>query len=107
MPTIRPKLVVNDPTLRRPTVKQMSATERSVVRRSAAARSNRRFRRYWCGDSPKRAPELPAEMRGRELGGAGERRHVQGLAIARVDEVLRAEQVPGWVRVRHSSRVLR
>lgn len=47
------KLVVNDPTLRRPTSRQISATERSVVRSSAAARSSRRDRRYWCGDSPK------------------------------------------------------
>ena len=48
----RPKLVVNDPTLRNPTVKQMSATLRSVERRSAAARSRRRVKRYWCGVSP-------------------------------------------------------
>ena len=49
---MRPKLVVNDPTLRSPTVRQMSATERSVVRSSAAARSSRRVSRYWCGVSP-------------------------------------------------------
>src|SRR6188768_3680472 len=30
----------------------MSVTERSVLRRSAAARSRRRVRRYWCGVSP-------------------------------------------------------
>ncbi len=53
MPNAWPKLVVNDPTLRSPTVRQMSATERSVLRSSAAARSSRRVRRYWCGVSPK------------------------------------------------------
>ena len=45
MPYVRVKLVVNEPTLWRPTVKQISATERSVVRRSAAARSRRRVSR--------------------------------------------------------------
>ena len=53
MPNVRPKLVVKDPTLDSPTVKQMSATERSVVRSSPAARSRRRVSRYWCGVSPK------------------------------------------------------
>jgi hypothetical protein len=53
MPNVRPKVVVNDPMLRNPTVRQMSATLRSVVRNSAAARSIRRVRRYWCGVSPK------------------------------------------------------
>jgi hypothetical protein len=52
-PYVRPKLEVNDPTLRSPTLKQMSATVRSVFRKSDAARSSRRVRRYWCGDSPK------------------------------------------------------
>ena len=42
---MRPKLVVNEPTLRSPTVMQMSATVRSVVRSSAAARSRRRVSR--------------------------------------------------------------
>jgi hypothetical protein len=35
------KLVVKEPTLRRPTAKQISATERSVVLSMAAARSRR------------------------------------------------------------------
>ena len=51
-PNARPKLVVNEPTLLRPTVKQMSATPRSVCRSSAAARSSRRVSRYWCGVTP-------------------------------------------------------
>ena len=45
MPNVRVKLVVNEPTLCRPTERQMSATERSVVRSSAAARSSRRVSR--------------------------------------------------------------
>ena len=40
-------------------------------------------------------PELPAEVRRREARGAGQRRHVQRLAVAGVDQVLRAEQVAG------------
>ena len=49
---MRVKLVVNEPRLWRPTEKQMSATDRSVARKSAAARSSRRVRRYAWGDSP-------------------------------------------------------
>ena len=45
-PYVRLKLEVNEPTLCRPTETQMSATERSVVRSSAAARSMRRVSRY-------------------------------------------------------------
>src|SRR3984957_14763464 len=52
LPEIRPKLTVNEPTLPAPTAKQMSATDQSVVRSNAAARSSRRVSRYWCGDSP-------------------------------------------------------
>ena len=48
-----------------------------------------------------RPAELPAEVRGRKLGGAGEGSHVQGLPVAGVNEVLRAEKMPGWMRVRH------
>ena len=51
-PWMRVKLVVNEPTLCHPTAMQMSATLWSVVRSSAAARSSRRVRRYWCGVSP-------------------------------------------------------
>ena len=97
----RPKLVVNEPTLRSPTVKQMSATERSVLRSSAAARSSRRVSRYWCGVSPK-------ARRNSRLKCAGERRaarasvgYVERLAVAGVDEILRAEQMPRGKERRH------
>ena len=46
-PNVRPKLVVKDPTLLSPTLKQTSATLRSVFRNSSAARSSRLVRRYW------------------------------------------------------------
>ena len=46
MPWTRRKLVVNDPTLVSPTSKQISVTERSVLRSRAAARSSRRVSRY-------------------------------------------------------------
>ena len=45
-PNARPKLDVNEPTLLSPTVKHTSATLRSVLRSSAAARSSRRVSRY-------------------------------------------------------------
>ena len=40
------------------------------------------------------APELAAEVRRRELSRSGESRHVERLAIARVNQILRPEQVP-------------
>ena len=93
-PNARVKLVVNEPTLWRPTVKQIAATERSVVRRSEAARSSRRVRRYWCGVSPN-------ERRNSRLKCAGERGDVERVAVARVDQVLRAEQMPVGMDERH------
>ena len=50
---MRRKLVVNDPTLVRPTAMHTRATDQSVVRSRAPARSRRRVSRYWWGDSPK------------------------------------------------------
>jgi hypothetical protein len=52
MPYVRVKLLVKEPTLCKPTAKQMSVTERFVVRSRAAARSRRRVSRYECGASP-------------------------------------------------------
>jgi hypothetical protein len=49
---MRLKLVVNEPMLDNPTAMQTSATELSVLRKSAAARSRRRVSKYACGDSP-------------------------------------------------------
>jgi hypothetical protein len=45
--------------------------------------------------------ELTREMRGREMRGPGERRHVEPLAVAGVDQVLRAEEVADWMDRRH------
>src|SRR4029450_658877 len=45
-PHVRVKLVRKDPPLRSPTARQISATEWSVCRSSAAARSSRRVSRY-------------------------------------------------------------
>ena len=68
--SVRVKLVVNEPTLCRPTEKQMSATERSVVaqqRRGALEPAGQQVgvRRLAEG-----APELAAEVRAREAGRA-------------------------------------
>src|SRR5262245_14379860 len=40
------------------------------------------------------SPKFPAEVRRREVGGAGKRRHVERLAEARVRDVLRTQQMP-------------
>ena len=77
---MRPKLVVNEPTLRSPTVRQMSATERSVFRSSAAARSSRRVSRYRCGVSPKvrRNSRLKWAGESRAARASGARRAARG-----------------------------
>jgi hypothetical protein len=49
---------VNEPTLLRPTSAHTRATEWSVPRNSAAARSIRRVSRYWCGVSPNACRKL-------------------------------------------------
>ncbi len=98
---MRWKLVVNEPTLRSPTDMQMSATERSLTRSSAAARSSRRVSRYACGETAERAPELAREVRAREPGGAGEVADLERLEVAGVGEVARTEQMSGGRHVRH------
>ena len=45
--------------------------------------------------------ELAREVRGREVRGAGKRSDLERLAIAGVDEVLRAEEVPDRVNGSH------
>ena len=50
-----------------------------------------------------RPPELAAEVRGRKMCGACERRNVEGVAIARVDEVLRTQQMSGGWMADHRS----
>ena len=95
MPYRRPKLVVNEPTLRRPTIRQISATERSVVRSSAAARSSRRVSRYWCGVSPNSRRNSRLKWAGERRAAFASGRHVERLEVARVHQVLRAEQVAG------------
>jgi hypothetical protein len=42
-----------------------------------------------------RLAELAAEVRGGKMRGACERGHVQGIGIARVDEVFRPQQMSG------------
>ncbi|HEY8629134.1 MAG TPA: hypothetical protein VIL73_01150 [Gaiellaceae bacterium] len=94
IPNARPKLVVNDPMLRSPTVRQMSATAIGVAQqRSCAlepAGEEVLVRRLAEG-----APELAAEVRRREPRSACEGRHVERVPVAGVDQVLGAEEVPG------------
>jgi hypothetical protein len=45
--------------------------------------------------------ELATEMGGREVRGTGELRYVERCVVTRVDEVLRAEEVPDWMGWRH------
>ena len=55
---------------------------------------------------PERPPELPAEVRGREPRGLGESRHVEGIGVAAVDQVLGAEQVAAGVGGGHASGII-
>jgi hypothetical protein len=49
-----------------------------------------------------RPPELAAEVRRREVRDPCERGHVERLAVARVDEILRPQEVPSrWNRRAH------
>ena len=101
MPNVRVKLVVKEPTLDSPTEKQMSATERSVFlqQRGGAlepARQQVPVRRLAEG-----ALELAAEVRAREPGGARQVVDVERLEVARVRQVLGAEQVAGGRDERH------
>src|SRR5829696_5623385 len=70
---MRPKLVVNEPMLVKPTAVQIRATDQSVVRSSAAARSSRRVSRYWCGDSAN-------ALRNSRLKWAGDRRAAAAMS---------------------------
>ena len=49
-----------------------------------------------------RSSELATEVRGRKVRGPGERRHVEWLAVARVDQVLGAQQVARRRQEHHS-----
>ena len=89
------KLVVNEPTLCSPTEKQMSATERSVVRSSAAARSSRRVSRYACGDSPNARRNSRLKCARDRPAARGHVVDVERLGVAGVGEVLGAQQVAG------------
>jgi hypothetical protein len=52
----------------------------------------------------KGSAELATEVRWREMRGAGERGNVERLAIAGVDEVLRAEEVPDRMHGGHGTK---
>ena len=102
MPNAWLKLEVNEPTLRSPTAKQMSETERSVDRSSAAARSQPPVGEVPVWRLAERAPELATEMRRRQSRRASERLHVERIPVTGIDEVLGAKQVPGGVLRRHA-----
>ena len=85
---MRVKLVVNEPTLVQADAKQISATERSVVRSSAAARSSRRVSRYACGDSPNARRNSREKCARERPGGRGHVVDVERLGVAGVREVL-------------------
>ena len=94
IPYVRVKLVVKEPTLWSPTEKQTSATERSVLRSSAAARSRRRVSRYARGRLAEGAAELAAEVGAGKSGSAGHVVDVDVLRISGVGQVLPTQQVP-------------
>jgi hypothetical protein len=49
------------------------------------------------------AAELATEVRRRKPRSAGEHSHVERLAVARVYQVFRSEEMPRWMSVRHYS----
>ena len=55
---------MNEPTLVKPTARQISATLSSVVLSRYRARSSRRLSRYWYGVSPKIRRKLRLKCRG-------------------------------------------
>ena len=95
MPNVRVKLVVNEPTLCRPTdeadVRDRAVGDAQQRRRALEpARQQVRVRRLAEG-----APELAAEVRAREAGRAGQVVDAERLEVARVGEVPGAQQVAG------------
>ena len=103
MPRRRRKLVVNEPTLRRP------SGEADVGHRAVGVAQQRGRPLQATSEEvlvrrlAERAPELAAEVRGRQVRGAGERRNVERLAKARVHHVLGAKQMSFWRNRRHST----
>ena len=89
------KLVVNEPTLCRPTARQMSATERSVVAQQRGGALEAAGEQVGVRRLAEGAAELAAEVGAREAGGAGEVVDVERLGVAGVGEVLGAQQVAG------------
>ena len=103
MPYTLAKLVVNDPTLCRPTITQISATDRSVWRSNAAARSRRRVCRYERGRFAERPGEHPTEMGPRQPGGGGQIVDGDRLGVAGVDQILGPLQITGRRHLRHAA----
>ena len=89
------KQVVNEPTLCKPTEKQTFATERSVVRSNAAARSRRRVKRYACGDSPKARRNSRLKCARDRPAARARSSTVSGSKYWRVRDILGPEQVAG------------
>jgi RimJ/RimL family protein N-acetyltransferase len=54
-----------------------------------------------------RSTKLAAEVRGGEVRGPGERVHVERLAVAGVDQILRAQEMPHRVDERHPTSIAR
>ena len=81
--------------LRSPTARQMSATERSVLRSSAAARSSLRVRRYWCGVSPKARLNSRLKCAGERWAARASAGTSSWIAVAGVDEILGAQEMAG------------
>ena len=93
IPKARPKLVVNEPMLRRPTARQMSATLQSVMRRSGSGALEPAREEVLVRRLAKHAAELPTEVGGREVGHFRQGGHVERLPIAGIHQILCAQEV--------------
>ena len=93
-PNARPKLVVNEPTLRSPTVKQMFATDAVGVAQQCRRALQPAHQDVLVRGLAEGSPELTAEVRRRKARRCGERGHIERFAVAGIDEVPRAQEVP-------------
>jgi hypothetical protein len=92
---MRPKLVVNEPTLPNPTAKQILVTGQSVVRSKSGCPLETPGEQVPVRCFTERLGELPAEMSPRQAGHAGHVGNREGFEVAGVRQVFCPQEVAG------------
>ena len=92
-PVISRNRLLNEPRLLNPTAWQTSVTVRFVARSRSCARSTRRSDEVRRRGHAVRRGEQPVEVPARQAGSGRDGLEVQGVGVARVDEVARTSQV--------------